>query len=182
MHYCSLDLETTSLNPWIGQILEIGAIIDDLQDSRPLDTLPTYHKYLLEEDNRIKGEIFALSMNTDTILAMRDAIGTDMVISPKELAESFGKWLDENNIEKVVFAGKNFGMFDSKFLDMIYDWKDINASHRALDVGSMYVTKDDKDVPNLSTCLERAGLPSVVTHHAVEDAMQVVRLIRHKLL
>ncbi len=39
--------------------------------------------------------------------------------------------------------------------------------------------ENDDEPPNLSTCLERAGVENtVVTHDAVDDARDVIRVIR----
>ena len=182
MRYVSLDLETTSLHPGNGQILEIGAVVDDLSNPLPLDQLSVYHKYVTNKDMIIIGELQSIAMNGGIFKSIVDNLGTDLVIDENELSVDFENWLVHQKISKVTFGGKNFGMFDSKFLDRLPGWDDVNYSHRALDVGSMYVTKEDEQIPNLSQCLERANLPSKVLHTAVEDAMQVIQLVRHKLL
>jgi inhibitor of KinA sporulation pathway (predicted exonuclease) len=40
--------------------------------------------------------------------------------------------------------------------------------------------KLDKVPPSLDTCLERAGIQSVVTHKALDDARDVIRVLRKK--
>lgn len=35
-----------------------------------------------------------------------------------------------------------------------------------------------EDIPNLTVCKERAGTGDVVTHNAIEDAWDVVQLLR----
>jgi hypothetical protein len=37
---------------------------------------------------------------------------------------------------------------------------------------------NDKSLPNLTTCKERAGIEGVVTHDALEDAWDVIEVLR----
>jgi hypothetical protein len=37
---------------------------------------------------------------------------------------------------------------------------------------------NDESIPSLDQCKQRAGIDGVVTHNALEDAMDVVMLIR----
>lgn len=77
-------------------------------------------------------------------------------------------------------AGKNFANFDNKFLERLPRWRQcLKARGRTLDPSVLYIdwNKDDA-APGLSLCKERAGLGGVVTHNAIEDAMDVVMLFR----
>jgi hypothetical protein len=40
--------------------------------------------------------------------------------------------------------------------------------------------KTDSDVPNLLKCKERAGINGTVTHNALEDAWDVIEVLRKK--
>jgi hypothetical protein len=40
--------------------------------------------------------------------------------------------------------------------------------------------KADSDVPNLDKCKERAGIKGAVTHNALEDAWDVIEVLRKK--
>jgi hypothetical protein len=77
-------------------------------------------------------------------------------------------------------AGKNFVSFDQKFLERLPRWKQVfKIRRRVLDPAILFVDwTNDTAVPGLSLCKERAGLPSLVTHNAVEDALDVVMLLR----
>lgn len=77
-------------------------------------------------------------------------------------------------------AGKNFGSFDQKFLERLPRWKQIfRIRNRILDPAILYVDwKGDESLPGLSKCKERAGLNSHVTHNAIDDALDVVVLLR----
>jgi hypothetical protein len=70
-------------------------------------------------------------------------------------------------------AGKNFVSFDQKFLERLPRWKQVfKIRGRVLDPAILFVDwTNDTAAPGLSLCKERAGLPSLVTHNAVEDAM-----------
>ena len=40
--------------------------------------------------------------------------------------------------------------------------------------------KQDTEVPNLNKCKERAGIQGLVTHNALEDAWDVIEVLRKK--
>jgi oligoribonuclease len=77
-------------------------------------------------------------------------------------------------------AGKNFAGFDKKFLEKLPRWKQVfSIRSRVLDPGILFVDWiNDESIPSLDECKRRAGIEGIVTHNAVEDAMDVVKLIR----
>jgi hypothetical protein len=77
-------------------------------------------------------------------------------------------------------AGKNFANFDNKFLERLPRWQQcLKARGRTLDPSVLYIDwKKDDAAPGLAKCKERAGLGGVVTHNAIDDAMDVVMLFR----
>jgi oligoribonuclease len=87
-----------------------------------------------------------------------------------------------SNMPKVYLncAGKNFAGFDKKFLEKLPRWKQVfSIRSRVLDPGILFVDWiNDESVPGLDECKKRAGIDGVVTHNAVEDAMDVVMLLR----
>ena len=196
MKYVSIDLETTGLNPLTCQILEFGAVVDDLDNLKPLEELPKFHAYVLPSSAEVSmanlarqevvymGEPFALQMNAGILakIANRKNNREDLFLCEDELASEFNRFLKKNGLtEKVLAAGKNYGTFDKRFLDAIPEWSNIKFHHRVLDPMMLFMRKSDQEPPRLSTCLERAGLNPVITHNALEDALQVVQLIRKGL-
>ena len=87
-----------------------------------------------------------------------------------------------SNMPKVYLncAGKNFAGFDKKFLERLPRWKQVfSIRSRVLDPGILFVDWiNDESVPSLDECKKRAGIDGIVTHNAVEDAMDVVMLLR----
>lgn len=77
-------------------------------------------------------------------------------------------------------AGKNFGTFDKLFLQELPWWqKLIRTRQRVLDPAILMVDwKNDNSLPNLTTCKERAGVDGIVTHNALEDAWDVIEVLR----
>lgn len=77
-------------------------------------------------------------------------------------------------------AGKNFANFDNKFLERLPRWKQcLRARGRTIDPSILFVDwKNDGAIPGLSLCKERAHLDPHVTHNAIDDAMDVVKLLR----
>lgn len=95
-----------------------------------------------------------------------------------------GKWLPLiNSATKPItlnVAGKNFGTFDKLFLQELPWWqKLIRTRQRVLDPAILMVDwTNDKSLPNLTQCKERAGVSGIVTHNALEDAWDVIEVLR----
>lgn len=192
MRYCSVDIETTGLTDRSAgyldnDIIEFGCVLDDLENPKPLKDLPTFHCYFIQD--RYSGTPFALSMHP--IIFRRIAEHTEgyNYYSPNRFGHHFKMFLIENGyvVEKdrvmINVAGKNFGSFDCPFLEEKTDMKKhVKMRHRFIDPGSLYMELNDSAVPGMETCLERAGLEPNVAHTAIEDAMDVVKLVRYKLL
>jgi oligoribonuclease len=88
--------------------------------------------------------------------------------------------LPAKNSVTIVPAGKNFGDFDKQFLKRMPKWETrVILRSRVLDPCILYWKPEtDDELPGLSTCLERAGFDSIVSHDSVDDARDVVRVIR----
>ena len=77
-------------------------------------------------------------------------------------------------------AGKNFGTFDKLFLEKLPRWQQVfKVRQRIIDPTILFTDwEKDESLPNLSTCKERAETGSIVTHDAIEDAWDVIELMR----
>ena len=77
-------------------------------------------------------------------------------------------------------AGKNFGTFDKLFLERLPRWKQaIRIRQRIIDPSILFIDwKNDDAIPSLNTCKQRANLDGIVTHNAIEDAWDVIQLLR----
>lgn len=77
-------------------------------------------------------------------------------------------------------AGKNFGTFDKLFLQELPWWqKLIRTRQRVLDPAILCVDwNNDESLPNLTTCKNRLGVEGIVTHNALEDAWDVIEILR----
>ena len=71
--------------------------------------------------------------------------------------------------------------FDKLFLERLPRWKQlIKIRQRIIDPSVLYVNwESDSSLPSMSECKVRAGLPGMVTHNAVEDAWDVIELLRN---
>lgn len=189
--YASVDLETTGIDAEECQILQFGMLLDDLKNH--VNMLPRLEVLVLDRKHTYGGDAFALHLNSTLFEQIADI---EACIAEKrqppdihfcyrdELPRIVAQFLmmyGWNGHDKITFAGKNFAGFDKPFLENIDFFKTIPMSHRTLDVGSMYwEPSDGRKVPDTKECLKRAGLPPFVAHTALDDAMNVVHLIRHK--
>jgi DNA polymerase III epsilon subunit-like protein len=183
MKYVSIDIETTGVCSKTCQILEIGAVIDDLTAPEvPVENLHKFHCYVAHEF--VVGEPYAMSMHSKSKILERivNRIPPFLYIKPEEIADSFSKWLLACDMKgKSNAAGKNFAMFDLPFLNTLPGFAStVKFHYRVLDPSILYWKKGDVTLPDTKTCMERAGLVGEVAHTALEDAQMVVRLLRRK--
>jgi DNA polymerase III epsilon subunit-like protein len=179
--YVSIDIETTGLDPSHDQILEIGAVLDTWD--RPVEDLPRFHCYVAHE--HVQGSPYALSMHPTILRRIATKEKGYDYLGPGNVADAFLYWLLDEKINpqcpRITCAGKNFGSFDRQFLTRLPDWDGtIPMQHRSIDPGNLYWDpRIDRGLPDLKTCMGRAGIGGEVAHTAVEDALVVVKLIRN---
>jgi len=173
--YVSIDIETTGLDYNKCQILEIGVIIDN---GEPLSKLPELRMVI--DNEIISGEPCGLSMNSRLIRAIAD--GKEELFYPEDVACILNSFLTTHGVPNgFTIAGANFGNFDSKFLEKLPDWKSsIKSNHRYIDVGNLYWEPeiDGFYLPSMFQCLKRAKINKPVSHKAIDDAKDVIRLVR----
>ena len=77
-------------------------------------------------------------------------------------------------------AGKNFASFDKHFLERLPRWQQvIRIRQRIIDPSVIFTNwNDDKSLPSLFECKQRAKIDGIVTHDALEDAWDVIQLLR----
>jgi oligoribonuclease (3'-5' exoribonuclease) len=77
-------------------------------------------------------------------------------------------------------AGKNFASFDKHFLERLPRWKQvIRLRQRIIDPSVIFTNwNEDKSMPSLYECKQRAKIEGIVTHDALEDAWDVIQLLR----
>lgn len=184
MLYVSLDIETTGLDPERHQILQIGAIVEDTNNPFQLefDEIPKFERLIRHKT--IVGEPYALNMNAGLIakLAESELYGISAEAAVLDLYE----WLlghlgiPLNGKIRLSWAGANLLDFDMRFLEKVSNWNTyFDRPGRVLDPSMIYIDwKSDTRPPSLQTCLNRGGILKNVKHDALEDAWDVICLLR----
>lgn len=198
MQQVIIDTETTNFMPFdedgnvVGQVLSIGACI--LDTSKPFDreTAPTFHCYI--DNGLIVGDIGAISMNQEIIKVINETKTFDgeisdlftqgmpenLVLTPERAIIAFLVWLGCHDVDPMMTAGgKNFSGFDLPFLKSIPAWsKLVRIRHRVADPATLWFNPlTDETLPDLQTCMERAGVSGKVTHRADEDALDTAAVL-----
>ncbi|CAE7860239.1 hel308 [Symbiodinium microadriaticum] len=187
MKYVSIDIETLGLDPEWCDVIEFGAVIDDL--ASPIETLPRFHCYITRPGNKYRGEPYAMAMHSKILyrIANREH---GFTYTPHDLLdEVFASWLTQHEMliegdpvrKSITIAGKNFATFDLNFLKKLGFGKLSHYKHRIIDPGSMFLKINDQMVPGLKDCMTRANVEGEVDHTAVEDAIDVIKCVRYKL-
>lgn len=188
MKLLSIDIETTGLRPEAGhQILEIGCVLFDPQPTivkeghvdSPGTRWQTFE--CLIRPPTIIGDPFALQMNQEILQELAGVKPTHIPIydDVNLVVPAIRKWLHKHGVgqEKIHACGKNYGMFDSRFLEYLPGWDQMPLSHRVLDPGSLCFEPSDGEILKLDTLLEKAGKAGLVTHRALDDALAVATLV-----
>lgn len=197
MKYVAIDIETTGIDPVKDKILSLSLVIEDTSNIKPLYHLPYLN--IVIPHKRIEGDIYALNMNKDLIKMINDYNSSESSLLANKISNTYDvcfrkevevvntvksfleDYIDrDSDILKFNIAGKNVADFDWKFLERLPYWNNFFSYHRrVLDPTVLFADwKEDKVLPNLQTCLERAGFDKTVSHTSYEDALDVIRLLR----
>lgn len=193
MKITAVDLETTGLNPKRCQILEIGLAIFDFQNPQhqncSIEELPTFSTYVFNSDNSIQGEYYAINMNQkiiERILHREDPeISKLYDFCPiEQLTTKVSNFLQQHYQpeEQIILAGKCHDALDIPFLKQHSKlWETNNFHFKIVEPAMLFFDPNqDQEPPGLETCLKRAGINKKVTHNALDDALDVIRLLRSK--
>lgn len=159
------------------------------------ELLKTLNKYLTTADQNEKNDIVNMTgmdfYEEDEIveqfyywLASNDLVDLSKVIGHGYVTTFTGKKVlavtRGTKPVQINVAGKNFATFDKLFLERLPRWKQlIKVRQRIIDPSVLYVNwEEDTSLPSMSECKVRADLSEVVTHNAVEDAWDVIELLR----
>lgn len=182
MIYCSIDIETTGLDPVNNQILEIGAILY----KAGVGEIDRFHCFVVHDT--YVGSAYALHMNREILYKIANKqMFEDQYdfLTPRNARKAFGAWLykhksETNDGSKLTPAGKNFASFDRQFLFQLMSNLGELISHTTLDPGTFFAKASDSRILSLGECLERAGMPTMVTHNALDDAQQIIDLLEYQ--
>ena len=197
MKYLSIDIETTGLNPKTCDILQFAAVLDDTSNPKPIEDLPRFEAIFIQES--YKGDPFALSMHSEIFKKIAIARKKNLEYCPDNnihfiiidhlpialavfLLKNDCSFREKNSNFYINIAGKNVSSFDIPFLNAkIKDWKGLRFLNRSIDPAILYFDlENDVSLPDMKTCMQRAGIDGEVAHTAMEDALVVVKLLRNK--
>lgn len=195
MRYASIDIETCGLDRKTHDIIEFGAVLDDLKNQVDIDKLPKFHCYFLPPSGEnFTGSPFALSMHQKIFLRIANREKPFTYVHPMKFGFMFRKFLVKNGYQEehdqvvINVAGKNFGAFDLPFLAERTDLlKHVNIRHRIIDPSILYVLNGDEALPGTKDCKERRNFKFGITddievaHTAIDDAVDVIKLVRSGL-
>lgn len=123
--------------------------------------------------------------------------------TPEDISEDFYQFLitnggyyidDKSQKRHFNVTGKNFWGFDNNFLKLLPNWK-LYFHRRSFDPANLYYEPQDQCLPSLQQCKERCMkmleseteteiknlfTSSDVTHDALDDAMDVAKLVWYK--
>lgn len=207
MKYVSIDIETTGLDPESNQILSIGAIVEDTKLKLSWDEIPKFNVIVLQRQiigspraiTMNNGIIELMGVYLEGDIDLKRECGRKSgykFLEKEDVVKEFYSFLkkhyegNENdntclingNTQPILLniAGKNFGTFDLLFLKQLPWWqKIIRTRHRIIDPAILCCDwNTDDELPSLKICKERQDIQGNVTHNALEDAWDVIQVLR----
>lgn len=179
MKYLSIDIETTGLDPEKCDVLEIACIIEDTEKKLLRKECPKFQIYINHDQYRFEPD--ALEMNfhiMDKINYIRKQ--DERNLARIEHIEMFlDNFLNYNQIDKITLAGANLEGFDMKFLSKHLPNLSKRFNRRAIEPAHFFVDwEKDEKLPSLQECKKRAGIEGDVAHNALDDAWDVIQVLR----
>lgn len=199
MRYVSIDLETTGLDPTQDQVLQVALVIEDTSKPEvPVEQLPYFECLVSYPEYR--GSAFALALNAEILSALaapplappyvkEPVEGHRTTLRGREI-QVFGSafcamlpWWESEALTflelylgtgKLNVAGKNAAGFDLRFLRQLHK----RFRHRVIDPGSVFFDDSLECLSFLDELKQRLGLVGAVSHDALDDARDVIRVLR----
>ena len=103
------------------------------------------------------------------------------------LKSRFEQWLHNHTLDsqdkQIVIAGKQVARFDLPFLEKQgfgsdYFYNSGRFSKRTIDPSILYTTWKEEVLPSTDLCLKRSGIDTECQHDALQDAIDVIVLLR----
>ena len=129
----------------------------------------------LREEEVVKA-FYHFLINAGVITPERDATKTVEIINGK----TYPMLTTNMKPSHLNVAGKNVHSGDQAYIERLPRWKQVfRIRNRHIDPSVLFMDwKNDESMPNLSVCKERAKVDGIVTHDALEDAWDVIQLLR----
>lgn len=90
--------------------------------------------------------------------------------------------LNKKNKLLINVGGKNFGVLQHKFLQIIPNINDyLSFNHRFLDPSILFFNKEDESLPNTEECKKRANINSENNISSLHECWDVIEMLRTKL-
>jgi hypothetical protein len=158
-------------------IANIGDYLEGKEATRELLVMKTGAVFC--EKDQIIQELFRFLCKNVPLFG-DDRVGLSKYILDDKLHSQYCKIDGTTRPITINVAGKNFGTFDKLFLDQLPWFKKlVRIRQRILDPAILMVDwVNDSSLPNLKECKERAGISGVITHNALEDAWDVIEVLR----
>lgn len=170
--YLSIDIETGGLDPKEYSLLDVAMVY--YNSDEPNSLYKHISHYIKEDTYRISP--YCLSMHTANGLLI--TLAKKAVLYSHQAESLFINFIDEHiGDEPYIIIGKNFGVFDCQWLKHYMPSLAKKLGHRFLDIGSLYITPKDEEIPDLEECLKRAGKKHKVNHTALNDAIDSLDLV-----
>ena len=145
---------------------------DEKNDLVQMTGMKFYH-----EDKVVEGFFHWLCENG---LYTQNPISEGMMVVRGENGKMYPGLTSKMKPVSLNVAGKNFASFDKHFLERLPRWQQaIRIRQRMIDPSILFANwSADETMPSLYECKQRAKIDGIETHDALEDAWDVIQLLR----
>lgn len=186
MRYVSIDVETTGLDPRLHSLIQVAMVIDDTTwwKTKAVEELPSGCTLVYPSDGVLKVDPKCPTLTSSLWQEYCGEVSVNCNQMPRsgtlssEIMDFLWPWRDKQWDGRWTAAGKNFGGFDLPFLTAADPECKHIFHHRSIDPSVLLVRADDVCLPGLGECKRRAGVAGEVAHTALDDALDVIRVLR----
>lgn len=144
MKICYIDIETTGLNFQDNKVLQVAAVVDDLENPKPINELPIFNVLIRHTYAELFQDSHGESMGIDPyVLKINEKLFDNLKLLPKDdltdsdgykmdlvdrlnFTHAFTKYLEKSYAKtekiKIHVGGKNVAAFDLRFIEQMLRW------------------------------------------------------------
>jgi len=188
MKYLTIDIVTTGDDIFKNQIIEIGAVIDDLSKPIPIDEIPKFHYYI--DNHMINGTPDKLLSLHKQLIIISEKKDKYPIINSSEVIDFFHNWLIDNSVilsqcPMYTLAIDGHKKINFLYRDLLNTKCDFKKDYYYDIFNPMILFCDPKNqkIPTVNeTLLETKNYKKRKNNNILDNVYDIVRLMRFKFL
>ncbi len=179
MHFISIAIKTTGIDPDVNNVIEFAAVADKIHNKTPLDQLPTFHSYIIK--HHYTGTAKALKNNNIAFQRIADKDKNFLYSTEDYLVPRFKQFLIKYEFypsDYFTVASTRFWL-DRQFLNKIPEFEHLKIYEQYFNPTILFFAPQMEKLPSRTDCFQVANIPQDLTTDAITDAINTLKLIRY---